>query len=383
MTTSDAFGVYVHWPYCARICPYCDFNVYKQKSIDDAQWIDALTREIAHWAKFYSGRRLTSLYFGGGTPSLAPVSVLSAVIKACSDHWAFDDDIEITLEANPVDASRALFEGLRAIGINRLSLGVQSFQDDALAFLGRDHNGDQGRKALENAQKVFERVTFDLIYALPDQSLVQWEAALKEALQFGPTHLSLYELTIEPGTAFAQACAAGRWAPPDEDIRADLFDVTQDLTRNAGLHAYEVSNHARPGFESKHNQLYWRYGDYIGIGPGAHGRVCIDDHKHAVENHKRPDAYLDAIGVHGHGAHLKHRLTTEEMLMERFSMGLRLAEGIPLYADDPFYADDRRVDALRQLIGDGLLTDNCGTLRASPTGRPILNALLEAIFTAS
>lgn len=377
---APALGVYVHWPYCARICPYCDFNVYKNRDIDAARWARALTRDLESWAERTKGRRLVSLYFGGGTPSLAPICAVEAVIAACENLWGFEPDAEITLEANPTDAERSRFDALARAGVNRLSLGVQSLRDETLKFLGRDHSAADARRALETAQDVFPRVTFDLIYARPNQTLENWRAELGEALALSPSHLSLYQLTIEPETAFHKAVAAGRWAPPDDALAADMFDLAQDMTAAAGLPAYEISNHAAPGAKSRHNLIYWRYEDYVGVGPGAHGRLTGGGERLATEAHAAPGAYLAAIEDAGSGAVLIEPLDEDAQLAERLAMGLRLTEGIGLYADDYFYADDDRVARLRRLIEDGRLSHDCGRLRATPEGRRVLNRVLYELL---
>lgn len=372
MTNYTPLGVYVHWPYCARICPYCDFNIYKNQTIDAARWIEVLTHDLEHWAARTPNRKLTSLYFGGGTPSLAPLSVIDAVIRACEQLWGFAPDPEITIEANPTDAEQLHFEALAGAGVTRLSLGVQSLRDDALAFLGRDHDAASAKRSIETAQRVFNRTTFDLIYARPGQTLDAWRAELSQALDFGARHLSLYQLTIEPGTAFAKAVSAGRWAPAGEDLCADQFDLAQEMTAAAGLPAYEISNHAAPGEHSQHNLIYWNYHDYIGVGPGAHGRLNIDGRRLATEAAKAPADYL----VEGADGYATEELDDAAQLVERLTMGLRLTDGVTLYADDYFYADEARTERLDALIADGLVTLDCGRLRATANGRRVLNAVL-------
>ncbi|MEO1241609.1 MAG: radical SAM family heme chaperone HemW [Pseudomonadota bacterium] len=377
MSAEAPLGVYVHWPYCARICPYCDFNVYKNKEVDEAAWMKALTRDLAYWAEHTKGRKLASLYFGGGTPSLAPISIIESVIETCGQLWGFDSDSEITLEANPTDAEQSRFHDIAATGVNRLSLGVQSLRDDALRFLGRDHNAASAISAITLAQEKFDRVSFDLIYARLDQSLDAWGAELKEALSFGVTHLSLYQLTIEPGTAFEKQVRAKRWVPADEDLCADQFNLAQELTHAAGLPAYEISNHAAPGAQSRHNLIYWRYQDYIGVGPGAHGRLTVNGERIATEMTARPENYLNATRA---GARLIEPLSAEAQLIERMTMGLRLREGVTLYADDSFYQNEARAEKLQHAINDGLLDLQCGRLTATPNGRVVLNRLLYELL---
>ncbi len=364
-------GVYVHWPYCARICPYCDFNVYKTRAVDEEAWANALLRDLGYWAARTPNRRLDSLYFGGGTPSLAPVRLVERVIDACARLWGFDRNPEITIEANPTDAERARFADLAAAGVNRLSLGVQSLRDEALAFLGRNHAADGARRAIATAGTVFERTTFDLIYARPDQSLDDWRAELGEALALGVSHLSLYQLTIEPGTAFDAQVAAGRWTPADDALCADAFDLSQEMTAAAGLPAYEISNHAAPGAQSRHNRLYWTYQDYIGVGPGAHGRVSSGGARLATQTPRRPQDYLAADWTP-----TQTPLSEDDQTVERFSFGLRLHEGMPLDEKDPFFSRNGARERLDRLIADGLLSWDGRRLAATTRGRRLLNAVL-------
>ncbi len=383
MTRETPLGVYVHWPYCARICPYCDFNVYRNREIDIDAWSGALIRDLEFWAARTGGRKLQSLYFGGGTPSLAPLAVIERIIDACARLWGFEPGAEITLEGNPTDAEQTRFDGFARAGVNRLSLGVQSLRDEALAFLGRDHRAEDARKAIDAAARAFDRITFDLIYARPGQTLAGWREELTEALDFGAGHLSLYQLTIEPGTAFARAVEKGRWAPPDEELCADMFDAAQELTSAAGLPAYEISNHARPGEQSRHNLIYWTYGDYIGVGPGAHGRLTMEGARLATETLAKPQDYL-AAAAKGAPMHAQTMLSGEEAMTERFSMGLRLVRGMRLNADDPFFQTDGARDKLNRLIADGLLaydeTASKATLSATPDGRRILNRVLYELL---
>lgn len=376
MTAPGGFGVYVHWPFCARICPYCDFNVYRDRGVDAARWSAALTRELEHWAAQTMGRRLDSLYFGGGTPSLAPLSVIEATIAACDRLWGFCDNPEITIEANPTGAETERFRGFRAAGVNRLSLGAQSLDNAALKFLGRDHDGAAALRALERALAAFPRVNADFIYARPGQATDQWADELRRAIDTGVRHLSLYQLTIEPGTAFDRAVSKKRWAPAGEDLAADLFDLTQDIAASAGLPAYEISNHAAPGEESRHNLIYWRQGDYVGVGPGAHGRISIDGRRFATETALKPDRYLSLVEESGVAAVVNDPLTEEEALAERIAMGLRTREGVAL-AD---VARRRMAPAIAELSADGLLTMTDGRLQATASGRRLLNAVLARLL---
>ncbi|WP_428407121.1 radical SAM family heme chaperone HemW [Hyphococcus sp.] len=368
------FGVYVHWPYCARICPYCDFNVYKNRAIDAEAWNAALTGDLENYAARTQGRKLTSLYFGGGTPSLAPLPVIEGVIETCERLWGFEPGAEITLEANPTDAEQSRFEAFACAGVNRLSLGVQSLRDDALKFLGRDHDATAAKRAIEAAQGAFPRVTFDLIYGRPGQTLEDWREELSEALSLGAKHLSLYQLTIEAGTAFAKAVDKGRWAPPEDDVTADMYDAAQEMTAAAGLPAYEISNHAAPDEESRHNLVYWTYGDYVGVGPGAHGRLTEDGVRIATETALAPPDYLAGA------PHQETTLTQAEAAMERLSMGLRLTAGMSFTEKDPFFAEAGALERLDRLIGDGLLQWDGETLAATAGGRRILNRLLYELF---
>ena len=380
MPNSEPLGLYIHWPFCARICPYCDFNVYKNGDVDAIRWANALTRDMTHWAQQAPDRKLTSIYFGGGTPSLAPVSVIRSVITKADDLWGLSSDAEITIEANPTDAEQSLFKAFSDAGVNRLSLGVQSLKDDALKFLGRDHSAADAKRAIDAALSTFPQTTFDLIYARPEQSAEEWRIELEEALATGIRHLSLYQLTIEPGTAFHKQVSAGRWSPLSEDASATHYEIAQVLTAAAGLPAYEISNHAAPGHESQHNLIYWRYQDYVGIGPGAHGRLATETNKLATQTHLRPSAYLEAVENSGTGIIEIEELGDEAQLTERLSMGLRLTEGIRVYADDPFYSDDQRSNRLRDLIADGFIEDNCGHIRLTETGRPLLNRILYELL---
>jgi len=373
-------GVYVHWPYCARLCPYCDFNVYKTRDIDAARWKAALVRDLESWAARSEGRKLTSLYFGGGTPSLAPLTVIEAVIEACDRLWGFDAAPEITLEANPTDAELSRFQAFAGAGVTRLSLGVQSFDDAALKFLGRNHDGAAARAGARLALRLFPRMTFDLIYALPGEAAEDWRRGLAEALEIGAPHLSLYQLTIEPGTAFDKAVARGKWAPPADDLAADLFDIAQEMTAAAGRPAYEISNHARPGAESAHNLLYWTGGDYIGIGPGAHGRLTSGAERIATETSDRPEDYLHSVETSGCGAVSQSPLDAESRLIEKLTMGLRLARGVEL-SDGEIETLGPRLARLPALSADGLIEFDGRTLRATHDGRRVLNSVLAEILS--
>ena len=373
----NGFGVYVHWPFCARICPYCDFNIYRDRSVDAARWSAALTRDLEYWATRTKGRRLDSLYFGGGTPSLAPPAIIDAVIGAADRLWGFADAAEITLEANPTSAELKRFAAFRAAGINRLSLGVQSLDDAALKFLGRDHDAAGALAAVDRALSLFPRATGDLIYARPGQTLGQWADELGALLATGLRHASFYQLTIEPGTAFDRAVSKGRWAPPDEDAAADLFDATQEIAAAAGLPAYEISNHAAPGEHSRHNMIYWRQGDYVGVGPGAHGRVTVDGARIATETELRPEAYLARVEKTGRSAVTEEALCENDVLTERLAMGLRTLEGVRLSPPER-----ARLEApLQELSDAGLIERRDGErIIATADGRRILNRVLRELL---
>lgn len=365
-------ALYVHWPFCVSKCPYCDFNSHVREGVDQAAWRSAMLADLAHEAGQLPGRRLGSIFFGGGTPSLMPPETVAAVIEAAERHWGFEPGIEITLEANPSSVEAARFADIASAGVNRVSLGLQALDDEALRFLGRAHGVDEGLAALDTAQRAFARVSFDLIYARPYQSLADWEAELTRALSFGTEHLSLYQLTIEPGTRFATLFEKGELAAYDPDAAADLFEATRALTRAAGLPAYEISNHARPGAESRHNLTYWRYSDYAGIGPGAHGRRG----GMATVRHKKPENWLAAIGRNQHGMQTEDPLDRHDRGVEALVMGLRLAEGVDL-ARIPDAPIDAKAATL--LETQGLMKRDGTRLTVTDAGMPVLEAILREL----
>ena len=373
----EALALYVHWPFCISKCPYCDFNSHVRDEVDQAAWRTALLADLAHEAGLLPGRRLSSIFFGGGTPSLMDPRTVAAVIGAAREHWRADDDIEITLEANPNSAEAARFADLARAGVNRISLGLQSFDDDALAFLGRAHSADEGARALAAAQAAVDRVSFDLIYALPGDDEAGWSRTLDRALALGTEHLSLYQLTIEPGTRFASMVAKREFEPLDQDAGAALFELTHDCTVAAGRPAYEISNHARPGAESRHNLTYWRYGDYAGIGPGAHGRRLGQ----RTVRHRKPENFLSAVARNGHGLVEEERLTSDEAAREALVMGLRLAEGIDPAALAARLGVARLVDqaAVDRLVGLGLMRRDGARLATTEAGRLLLDSILADI----
>jgi len=321
-----ARALYIHWPFCAKKCPYCDFNSHVRDLVDVAAWRDALLADMRNEAELAGGEPLHSIFFGGGTPSLMPPALVEALLQKAEALWGFDANIEITLEANPSSVEAANFAALTQTGVNRVSLGVQSLEDDTLQFLGRLHGAQEALDAVETAQQNFDRVSIDLIYARPGQSAEQWTAELSRALALGTDHMSLYQLTIEPNTRFATDVRRGVFTSLDDDMAGDLYALTQKIMNAAGLPAYEISNHAKPGQESRHNLTYWRYQDYCGIGPGAHGRRGGV----ATERHKKPENYLLAVSEHGHGIKDQRALSMGEQASEALLMGLRLAEGIDL-----------------------------------------------------
>jgi oxygen-independent coproporphyrinogen-3 oxidase len=364
-------ALYVHWPFCVSKCPYCDFNSHVREAVDQAAWREALLADMAYEAEAGPPGPLGSIFFGGGTPSLMAPTTVAALIESAERRWGFAPGIEITLEANPSSVEAARFADLAAAGVNRVSLGLQSLDHEALRFLGRAHDVAEGLAALATAQRHFARVSFDLIYALPGQSAEAWEAELERALGFGTGHLSLYQLTVEPGTRFAALTAKGELPEADPDFAASLYELTGEMTEAAGLPAYEISNHARPGEESRHNLAYWRYRPYLGVGPGAHGRRG----GLATLRHRKPENWLAALARNGHGLAEETPLTPEEQAREALLMGLRLSEGI---ATERL---DERIDwdAATRLERQSLLACSPGRLRVLPAGRLLLDRILAEI----
>lgn len=366
-------GLYIHWPFCISKCPYCDFNSHVRETVDQQAWREALLADLRYEAALTGGHELRSIFFGGGTPSLMPPETVAALIDAATGLWPVADDLEITLEANPSSVEAGRFADIAQAGVNRLSLGIQSLDDAALRFLGRAHGVAEGLAALDIAQRQFDRVTFDLIYALPDQNLAEWDAMLRRAIGLGVTHLSLYQLTIEEGTRFATLVQQGNLTPKDADEAADFFELTQRVTADAGLPAYEVSNHAAPGQESRHNLVYWRYQDYVGIGPGAHGRR----NGIATVRHRKPENWMTAMARNGHGCQEETLLLPEERAAERLLMGIRLVEGLDVPEVDEPHIDWGHVD---RLTTQGLMKRQGNHIAATANGMLVLNALIEACF---
>ncbi|WP_421995681.1 radical SAM family heme chaperone HemW [Reyranella sp.] len=380
-------GVYVHWPFCKSKCPYCDFNSHVRETIDAARWQAALLRELEHAAREAPGRRVATLFFGGGTPSLMAPETVAAVIDRTRELWDTEAELEITLEANPTSVEAGRFAQLASAGVNRVSLGVQALDEDALRFLGRQHSADEAVAAIATARRHFARYSFDLIYARPGQTEEAWAAELERALALAGEHLSLYQLTIERGTRFFTDRARGAFVLPDEERSAAMFERTQERLSAAGLPAYEISNHARPGAACRHNLIYWRYQDYVGIGPGAHGRFAAqgasEAGKRATRRSSGPEAWLEAVERQGHGTAETVRIAGRDLVEEALMMGLRLAEGIDretfaaATGSDPVAAlDQRRLSALAEA---GFIEVDACRLRATPAGRQRLNAVLERL----
>lgn len=375
------FGIYVHWPFCAAKCPYCDFNSHVRNQIDTALWTSALVTEIERAAAEVPGRRVESVFFGGGTPSLMPPDTVGAVISAIDRGWGIAEDVEITLEANPTSVEAERFRGFRDAGVNRLSMGIQSLHDVDLRALGRRHTAAEALKAFDIARTSFTRVSFDLIYARQRQTVADWESELRMALDLAVDHLSLYQLTIEPGTRFGELAARGNLRDlPTDGNAAEMYAITQDICRDAGMPAYEVSNHARKGAESRHNLVYWRYGDYLGIGPGAHGRVTLGPTRWATEAVRLPEAYLDAINTSGTGIILREPVEPADQAVEMLMMGLRLAEGVDAGRYAALAGKPLPADRLGELCDLGLLRPIDGRVIATPDGRRLLNAVLRRLL---
>ncbi len=374
MTERRGFGLYVHWPFCQAKCPYCDFNSHVVEKIDQNHWRDAFRKEVARVQNDLPDRTLNTIFFGGGTPSLMTPETVDAVISAAREAWPFANDMEITLEANPTSIEAERFRGFLGAGINRVSIGVQALINEDLRRLGRLHSADEARRAVELAKSIFPRVSFDLIYARQDQSLSDWESELTEALELADGHLSLYQLTIEPGTAFGDRFAVGKLRGlPEEGLAADMFELTQDLTSRHGLHAYEVSNHAAPSYESRHNLIYWRGHDWLGIGPGAHGRFTFGERRIATESHSLPSEWLNAVSD-GSGENVRTTLTEQDDVEERLMMGLRLEEGIKETKFSEY------INKFNDLIEIGMLERSQERVRTTPAGRRVLNAVIRELL---
>ena len=375
------FGLYVHWPFCAAKCPYCDFNSHVRTSVDEKGWCDAILREMAHVAVLQGEERpqLQTIFFGGGTPSLMRGTSVERIVDTASRLWPCASDVEITLEANPASADASRFADYRAAGVNRVSLGVQALNDADLKFLGRLHNFAEAKAALALAVNTFDRVSLDLIYARPGQTVDAWKKELTEAFSFGTEHLSLYQLTIEPQTPFAIQHRQGAFRIPGEDLAADLFELTQDVTAAAGLPAYEVSNHARPGAEARHNLIYWRYGDYAGVGPGAHGRLELGGRRVATVCERLPERWREKVTVDGHGFVEMNEVSPSEASRENLLMSLRLAEGLDVKAFRARWGTAPDPARMAELAGEGLASLESNRLRATPRGMLVLNSVIAVL----
>jgi len=376
-------AVYIHWPFCRSKCPYCDFNSHVREQIDEQRWTRALLADLKHQAELAPDREVVSIFFGGGTPSLMPPDTVAALIERVRALWPISPDLEVTLEANPNSAEAERFAKFAAAGVNRLSLGVQALDSAALQFLGRRHDRAEALAAIALARDTFPRYSFDLIYARPGQSVAAWEDELEQALSFAGTHLSLYQLTIEPGTAFGNRAERGEILSADEDSAVALYEFTQRRLASAGMPAYEISNHARPGAECRHNLAYWRYEDYLGIGPGAHGRVTRAGAKLATQQRRAPEAWLAAIEESGSAFEEMTPISRDASIEEMLMMGLRLAEGIPrprLEALAERNIEDRFRPALSRLVEGGFVTLTDERLVATAAGRQRLNAVLGALL---
>nr|WP_255729610.1 radical SAM family heme chaperone HemW [Epibacterium sp. Ofav1-8] len=377
---NGGFGLYVHWPFCQAKCPYCDFNSHVVSQIDQSAWVTAYQSELRRMGELLPDRLLNSIFFGGGTPSLMHPDTVAAVIEAARENWTFANDIEISLEANPGSVEAGRFAGYRDAGVNRISMGVQALNDDDLRRLGRIHSVDEARTAIDVARNCFDRVSFDLIYARQGQTLAAWKAELSEALSMAIDHLSLYQLTIEDGTAFGDRYARGKLRDlPTDDNAADMYLATQDICDAYGLPGYEISNHAPPGAESRHNQIYWRYGDYVGVGPGAHGRITLNGQRYATEAPRAPGAWLDAVKK-GSGLLPFDPLSQEDQVAEHMMMGMRLHEGLDLDRHSSLAGLPLSTTKIHQLLELGMIDVDGSRLKATSEGRAVLNAVLRELL---
>jgi oxygen-independent coproporphyrinogen-3 oxidase len=378
---TEPFGIYVHWPFCAAKCPYCDFNSHVRSSVDEGGWVQGIVRELEHIAALQGDHRpvVRTIFFGGGTPSLMSGGAAATVLSAIARLWPMANDVEVTLESNPASADTARFADYRAAGVNRLSLGVQALNDADLKMLGRLHDVAEAKRALGFAQRTFARVSLDLIYARPGQTAAAWRTELSEALAFGTEHLSLYQLTIEPATPFAALHRTGALKIPDEDHAAELYEVTQELADAAGVPAYEVSNHARAGAEARHNLLYWRYGAYAGVGPGAHGRLDLAGTRYATSTERLPERWRELVARQGHGVIEMAEIAREDAAREHLLMNLRLSEGIDLHAYRTRWHQAPDPARIRDLVEGGLLQFDGERLTATARGRLVLNSVIAAL----
>ncbi len=377
---NGGFGVYIHWPFCQAKCPYCDFNSHVSREIDQSRWLRAYISEIDRYAEQVPGRALTSVFFGGGTPSLMDPDIVHGVLTHLRRHWAFSNSIEITLEANPGSVDAGRFAGYAQAGVNRISMGIQALNNQDLRLLGRIHTVEEARKAFDVARNQFSRVSFDLIYARQNQTLDAWKSELREALAMAIDHLSLYQLTIEQGTAFGDRYNRGKLRGlPEDDLAADMYEVTQDLCAEAGLSAYEVSNYAKPGSESLHNSVYWRYGDYLGVGPGAHGRLTLNDQRYGAEAFSNPAKWLDMAAA---GQTEKHReqISLADQANEFLMMGLRLSEGVSRSRFEKIASKPLNQERLTYLKDIGMVSLAGDNVSVTRNGRMVLNTILRELL---
>jgi len=378
---NGGFGIYIHWPFCLSKCPYCDFNSHVRENIDHADWKAALLSELRHAAKLTSGRSVQSVFFGGGTPSLMAPDTVGAIIDEIAKLWHIGNNIEITLEANPTSVESGKFVDFNTAGVNRVSMGIQALNDNDLRRLGRLHSAHEALQAFDIAKEYFNRVSFDLIYARQDQSLADWQAELTRALDLTVDHLSLYQLTIENDTRFGQLYDIGKLKGlPDDDLAADMYQTTNNICSNAGLNNYEVSNYAKPDAESRHNMIYWRYGDYIGIGPGAHGRITVNGSKQATETPMLPEDWLQTVQANGFAFKCAGTISKSAQAEEYLMMSLRLAEGTDLKRYESLSGNTLGSEKTKTLTEAGLLVHKNNRLIATPSGRMVLNAVLKELL---
>jgi putative oxygen-independent coproporphyrinogen III oxidase len=380
------FGIYIHWPFCKSKCPYCDFNSHVHDKIDHKLWRDSYIKELDYWAELTKGNVVDTVFFGGGTPSLMEAETVADILAHIQKKWRVSNNWEVTLEANPTSFETEKFRDFYMAGVNRVSIGVQSFVEQDLKFLGREHSPDQARFAILEAQKIFSRVSFDLIYARPKQTIEGWQAELSDALKIATGHMSLYQLTIERGTPFHTRYARGEFQIPEQDLAADLYDMTQEMMDGAGLPAYEISNHARGGDESRHNLIYWRYNDYAGVGPGAHGRLTLKSQKLATRAHRAPEIWLDKVEKSGQGLHPFEEVDPLARLQEALMMGLRLKEGVPISRLESAFAGDLHTVLsplkIKRLVDEGILLDGPDLIKTTPQGFKCLNAVLGYLLAS-
>lgn len=375
------FGVYVHWPFCASKCPYCDFNSHVRASpVDEERYVKAFTREIAHQAKLAPERTVSSIFFGGGTPSLMKPQTISAILDAIAKHWSVAPDVEITMEANPTSVESTRLKGYRDAGVNRMSLGFQAMNDADLKALGRLHSAEEARAAVKVAASIFDRYSFDLIYARPNQTPDAWAKELREAIDLAAEHLSLYQLTIEPGTMFERMVKAGKLTPIDDEMQRILFDTTRETCEALGYPAYEISNHARKGAECRHNLLYWRYGEYAGIGPGAHARLFTERGRMAIMAEKHPETWLTQVEERGHGTIEEELIDPKDQAHEFLLMGLRLTEGVDVTRYEMLCGTMLDANRISDLCDDGFLArDGNHRINVTPKGAPVLNRVIAEL----